>query len=191
MLNYIIMILAFMAPTKKDTIIEKLENKVIEYKLENKKIVLFVDYSISISKKRFFVYDTKKKKVLYSDYVGHAARSGKYRPVRTSNEPGSLKTSLGVYKVGRKYKGSFGESFKLKGLSETNSNAYKRYIIVHTIYRPNSFMFFGEDGEARMIGPEENKRRYLYSHGCFVFYQETYPDIQKYMKKGRVLVAFK
>ena len=191
MLSYFVIFLAFMAPTQSQTIEEKLEKKVKEHNLEEENIVMLVDYNISINEKRFFVYDTKKKKVLYSDFVGHAYKSGKYRPVRTSNTRGSLKTSLGLYQVGRKYKGSYGESFKLKGLSPTNSNAYKRYIVVHTIMRPNSTMEFDEKGKARYIGPEKGKLNYLYSEGCFVFYQESYPDIMTFMKEGRYLVAFR
>lgn len=191
MLSYFITFLAFLASTQTLSIEEKLERKAHEYELHSEKIVLFVDYSLSINQKRFFVYDVKKKKILYSDFVGHAYKSGQYRPIRTSNVRGSLKTSLGVYQVGRKYKGSYGESYKLRGLSSSNSNAFKRYIVVHTIMRPNSTMEFDDKGNVRYIAPEKGKVNYLYSEGCFVFYQESYPDVASYMRKGRYLIAFK
>ena len=191
MLSYFIVLLAFMAPTQPNLIEERLNEKVKEHNLQKEEIVMLVDYSLPIKEKRFFVYNTRKKEVLYSDYVGHAYKSGQDHPVRTSNGRGSLKTSLGLYRIGQKYDGSYGESFRLKGLSMTNSNAYKRYIVVHTIVRPNSTMEFDEKGSVRYVGPEKNKLDYLYSEGCFVFYQESYPEVMIYMKKGRYLLAFR
>ena len=190
MLSCFITFLTFLASTQVISIEEKLERKTAEYEMLSEEIVMFVDYSLSIKQKRFFVYDVKKKKILYSDFVGHAYKSGRYRPIRTSNIRGSLKTSLGVYQVGRKYKGSYGESYKLRGLSSSNSNAFKRYIVVHTIMRPNSTMEFDSKGNVRYVGPDKGKIDYLYSEGCFVFYQESYPDVASFMKKGRYLVAF-
>ena len=191
MLTCLVTLLAFMAPTQTTSIEEKLERKAQEHNLIAEDVIMFVDYSIPITEKRFFVYDTKRKRVLYSDFVGHAYKSGDQRPVKTSNVRGSLKTSLGLYQVDRKYKGSYGESFRLKGLSSTNSNALKRHLVVHTIMRPNRTMEFDEKGNVRYVGPEKGKIEYLYSEGCFVFYQESYPDIKSFMKKGRYFVAFK
>ncbi len=40
-------------------------------------------------------------------------------------------SSLGKYKIGEKYRGQYGKSYKLYGLENTNSNAYKRAIVLH------------------------------------------------------------
>lgn len=137
--------------------------------LRRQRRVMFVDYSLPLHKERFFVFDLKKQQVVYSTFVGHSPYSGRYRPVRTSNVPNTRKTSVGLFKVGREYSGSFGKSKKLHGLSKTNSNAYKRAIIVHSM--PG---FEVED---------------LYSWGCFTFFEFDLDDVFSYMKKGTYLIA--
>ena len=49
-----------------------------------------------------------------------------------SNVPGCGCTSLGKYKVGYSYSGTFGLAYKLHGLEKTNSNAFKRYVVLHS-----------------------------------------------------------
>jgi len=49
-----------------------------------------------------------------------------------SNEPGCGCTSLGKYKIGNPYNGRFGLAFKLYGLDETNNNAFKRFVVLHS-----------------------------------------------------------
>lgn len=151
------------------------EQKIIKFvnqhkkTLKNTKNLIFVDYSMSISKKRFFVFDLKEKKIIYSTYVGHSGYSGEDIPFDTSNTPRTRKTSLGLYRVGRTYYGRFGKSKKLHGLSNTNSNAYKRAIVAHSM-RGNSF----ED---------------LYSWGCFTFFKRDLKVVFHFMKKGTHLIA--
>jgi hypothetical protein len=41
-------------------------------------------------------------------------------------------SSLGKYKVGNSYSGRFGLAFKLHGLDKTNSNAFSRYVVLHS-----------------------------------------------------------
>ncbi len=48
-----------------------------------------------------------------------------------SNVPGCGCSSLEKYKIGEKYRGQYGKSYKLYGLENTNSNAYKRAIVLH------------------------------------------------------------
>lgn len=140
-------------------------------RLRGQKVISFVDYSMPINRKRFFVYDVQKQEIIYSTFVGHSAYSGRLRPNDTSNTPDTRKTSTGLFKVGGQYVGRFGKSKKLHGLSDTNSNAYKRAIIVHSM---PGFEF--ED---------------LYSWGCFTFFEEDLDTVFKYMKKGSYLLVVK
>lgn len=51
-----------------------------------------------------------------------------------SNTPNSYCSSKGKYKIGKKYMGNFGASYKLHGLEKTNSNAYSRFVVLHSYY---------------------------------------------------------
>ena len=50
-----------------------------------------------------------------------------------SNEEDSKCTSLGRYKIGGKYKGSYGSAYKMVGLDSSNKNAYSRSIVLHAM----------------------------------------------------------
>lgn len=153
----------------------KKEKRILEFveihksKLKNQKLFSFVDYSMSINKKRFFVFDLKKKKIIYSTFVGHSGYSGETIPWDTSNVPNTRKTSLGLFKVGAQYHGRFGKSKRLHGLSKTNSNAFRRAIVAHS-----------------MQGDEVED---LYSWGCFTFFKKDLNKAFSYMKKGTYLLA--
>lgn len=100
----------------------------------NAKIAFLVDMQIKSGKYRFFVYDLVKGEIIDQGLVAHG--SGSETNIRGdlkfSNEPNSRSTSLGRYSVGRSYKGMFGKAYKLAGLDETNSNAEKRAIVLHS-----------------------------------------------------------
>ena len=150
---------------------EKIEKTLQKYssKLKNQKLISFVDYSIPIKEKRFFVYDLKNNRVVYSTYVGHSGYSGRDRPLNLSNTPNTRKTSVGLFKIGVQYYGSFGKSKRLHGLSNSNSNAFKRAIVAHSM--PG---WSAQD---------------LYSWGCFTFFERDLDTVFGYMKKGTYLLA--
>ncbi|MBL1281185.1 MAG: murein L,D-transpeptidase catalytic domain family protein [Fluviicola sp.] len=75
--------------------------------------------------------DVKKDTLLHQGLVAHGSGSVVEDSLIFSNIPESYQSSLGNYKIGAKYTGNFGESYKLHGLDETNNNAYKRYIVLH------------------------------------------------------------
>jgi hypothetical protein len=91
-----------------------------------------IDMSIHSGRKRFFVYDLETNKVIMSGLVSHGSCNGIFLDqAKFSNTPGGNCTSQGKYKVGEKYRGQYGVSYKLYGLEGTNSNAYKRAIVLH------------------------------------------------------------
>ena len=92
-----------------------------------------IDMSIHSGRKRFFVYDLERNTVVMSGLVSHGSCNGVFQDqAKFSNVPGENCTSQGKYKVGEKYRGQYGKSYKLYGLESTNSNAYKRAIVLHS-----------------------------------------------------------
>lgn len=137
--------------------------------LKDQKLVSLVDYSKPIGEPRFFVYNIRTKKIIYSTFVGHSGYSGIDKPIYTSNQPNTRKTSLGLFKVGKQYYGRFGKSKRLHGLSNSNSNALKRAIVAHS-----------------MPG---NSPKDLYSWGCFTFFEKDLDAAFKFLKNGTYLIA--
>jgi len=94
----------------------------------------FVDMTIHSGRKRFFVYDLEQNIVVTSGLVSHGnCKEGFLEQAKFSNVPGCGCSSLGRYKIGQKYRGQYGQSYKLYGLESTNSNAYKRAVVLHGI----------------------------------------------------------
>jgi hypothetical protein len=98
----------------------------------NSRICFLIDMSISSGKKRFFVYDIEKNTGIASGLVTHGRCNEPWLKGRKySNAEGSGCSSLGLYKVGVKYNGRFGTAYKLHGLDSTNSNAFRRFVVLH------------------------------------------------------------
>ena len=115
-----------------------LRSRVLEAKTFSKeknfstRYCFLVDMSIPSGKKRFFVYDFLINRIVYSGLVAHGSGGIHYSAEpKFSNNPESDCTSLGKYKVGELYHGQYGRSYKLYGLEKTNSNAYKRAVVLH------------------------------------------------------------
>lgn len=65
----------------------------------------------------------------------HGKNSGDIYAVSFSNRSGSEQTSLGLYRVGAPYRGSFGPSLVLHGLEEgINDKAEARRIVLHSAW---------------------------------------------------------
>jgi hypothetical protein len=89
--------------------------------------------SLPANHKRFFVYDLDKDTIQNSGLVTHGNCNQYWLEGRKyGNEIGCGCTSLGKYKIGNSYYGRFGLAFKLYGLEKTNSNAFKRYVVLHS-----------------------------------------------------------
>ena len=120
---------------EKSTIINVITNKVNNYALQNNmstEYCFLVDMSLPSGKNRFFVYDLSRKSIVYEGLVAHGSCNETFmaRP-RFSNSASSGCSSLGKYKVGEFYTGKYGKSFRLHGLDDCNSNAYKRAVVIH------------------------------------------------------------
>ena len=91
-----------------------------------------LDMKIKSGKKRFFVYNLEKDSVELAGLVTHGGGTTNTSGIQFSNTPNSLCTSSGKYKIGNSYSGKFGLAFKLFGLDKTNSNAYNRFVVLHS-----------------------------------------------------------
>jgi len=117
------------------TIINILTKKINNYAIQNDlstEYCFLVDMSLPSGRNRFFIYDLKKNTIINSGLVSHGSCNETFlaRP-RFSNTSSSGCSSLGKYKVGEFYKGKYGKSFRLYGLDDCNSNAYKRAVVIH------------------------------------------------------------
>ena len=105
----------------------------IQQKGLHAKFSFFIDMSLPSGRPRFFVYDNKADSVLFSGPVTHGRCNQEWLEGRRySNTVGSGCTSLGKYRTGTSYHGRFGLAYKLHGLESSNSNAFKRYVVLHS-----------------------------------------------------------
>ena len=103
--------------------------------IKKRGIISIIDYRKSSNDERFYVIDLVKKKVLYHTLVAHGRHSGELYARHFSNEPGSLKSSLGFFVTGNTYEGEHGYSLYLYGKEKgINDKARARRIIVHGAY---------------------------------------------------------
>ena len=136
-----IFMLTMCSPSRvKRTEISQLDKRANELKVYaqqkgySTKYCLLIDMSMNSGLKRFFIYDFTKNTVAYSGLVAHGSCDQLYlKEVKYSNTPESGCTSFGVFRVGKKYRGHYGKSYKLYGLQNSNSNAFKRAVVIHAL----------------------------------------------------------
>lgn len=92
-----------------------------------------VDLGLPSGKKRFFIYDLQKDSIQNSGLVTHGNCNQYWlENVKFDNTVGGGCSSLGKYKIGYAYQGRFGLAYKMHGLDATNSNAFERYVVLHS-----------------------------------------------------------
>jgi len=102
-------------------------------KIKNDETISIIDFSLPSTQKRLFVIDVKKGTVLFNTYVSHGRNSGTSIATHFSNDPNSLKSSLGFYVTSDTYKGKHGYSLRLEGVEQNiNDNALARGIVMHS-----------------------------------------------------------
>jgi hypothetical protein len=101
----------------------------------NTNFCLLVDMKIHSGKNRFFVWDLEADTIIGKSLCAHGRGQGSTlsKPV-FSNREGSYCTSIGKYKTGARAYSQYGINvhYKLHGLEATNSNAYKRIVVLHS-----------------------------------------------------------
>jgi hypothetical protein len=91
----------------------------------NSENIFLINMAIHSGRARFFVFNTKLGKAVDSGLVAHGET--------THNDGKNLLFSNGVGSnaTSKEYKGKFGTAFKLHGLDSSNSNAFKRFVVLH------------------------------------------------------------
>jgi hypothetical protein len=116
-----------------------LKRKAMEYfnsnsgRIQNKRYIGIVDFSRHSSQDRFWILDVQSG-AEHAMHVAHGAGSDPDADgfaTRFSNVPNSRASSLGFYLSGDLYRGKHGRSMRLHGLSDTNSNALSRAVVMH------------------------------------------------------------
>lgn len=104
----------------------------IKISARKKDIMTLIDFTKPSTEERFYVFDMRHKKMLFSSFVSHGRNSGGNYATSFSNENGSLKSSLGFYVTENTYQGKNGYSLILEGLEKgINDRAKERAIVIH------------------------------------------------------------
>jgi hypothetical protein len=101
--------------------------------IKNQTYVVIVDFKVRDHFNRFYVVNMETGHVIKL-HVSHGVASDPDHDgwaTEFSNRVGSKQSSFGPYLTAETYHGKLGYSLRLDGLSETNSNARKRAIVIH------------------------------------------------------------
>ena len=152
----------------------------IKGKNYNQNLAIFIDFKVPSNKFRFFIFDLKNDRIVEKAIVSHGSGSviGNSTHLKFSNIDGSYQSSLGKYEIGNSYIGTFGKSYRLKGLDKMNSNALKRAIVMHSY---------------PCIKDEESAQLACLSLGCPMISKNFFKIAEKYIdssKKPLILYAF-
>ncbi|NDV77415.1 murein L,D-transpeptidase catalytic domain-containing protein [Dysgonomonas sp. 511] len=137
---------------------------------------ILIDFSIHSGKNRIFVWDFANDTIKYTGLCCHGYGQGSTgaKPV-FSNTEGSYCSSLGKYKLGIRSYSNYGINahYKMHGLEKTNSNAFRRIIVLHS-HTP--------------VPDHEIHPRHLplgWSMGCPVVSNRLMKDIDALLKKEK------
>jgi hypothetical protein len=106
--------------------------KLADAKGYSTRYAFFINMNIPSGKNRFFAIDLTNDSIIAKGLVAHGSCNQWISDTPAfSNEPNTGCSSLGFYKIGYPYQGRFGKAYKLYGLDTTNSNAFRRYVVLH------------------------------------------------------------
>ena len=145
--------------------------------LDNPDVLTVCDFSQPSTQKRMYIIDIHDYKVLMNTYVAHGKNSGLDYANRFSNNPSSLKSSLGFYITRNVYMGKHGMSLRLLGLEKGfNDKAEARAVVVHG---------------ARYIGEQRADDGHMgRSFGCPAVPQQQASKVINYIKDGSCLFIY-
>lgn len=141
-------------------------------------VLTICDLSMSSNKKRMWILDLDKHKVLLNTYVAHGQGSGNEYANQFSNLPNSHQSSMGFYVTASTYVGKHGNSLRLIGMDKGfNCAAMDRAIVLHGAdYVSEDFI--------------KNNKRLGRSWGCPAVSVEVSDKVIGYIKGGTCLFVF-
>lgn len=148
----------------------------------NTSFCILIDMNIHSGKERFFLWDFKQEKIILAGLSSHGCGIQPWGTSNTkdapifSNVPDSHLSSLGKYKVGKRGWSNWGIhiNYKLHGLESSNSNAYKRQIVLHSWEAVS-------ESETYPVGTPEG-------WGCPALSNEKMKELDAYLKKEETAV---
>lgn len=145
---------------------------------KNKEVLTIIDFRLPSSKKRMWIIDMEKLKVIHYTYVSHGRNSGIKFAKKFSNRSGSFQSSLGFYVTAEAYHGKHGLSLRLDGQEKGfNNNARRRAIVLHAAkYACQNIV--------------ENTGRLGRSLGCPAIPLEDHENVIQQIKDGTALFIF-
>lgn len=158
---------------------ERINNRIVNLKSMinidhkyNQKIAFLIDMKVPSGKNRFYVYDLEKNQIIDQGLVAHGSGSetGIKGMLKFSNLPNSNCTALGRYSIGKTYRGIFGKAYRLAGLEESNNNALKRAIVLHSY---------------SAVPLEEQDYYISNSHGCPMVNEQFFKRIEKIIDNSK------
>jgi len=91
-----------------------------------------IDYSRPSTQQRLWVFDLRRQRLLFEEWVAHGRNSGADRTEHFSNREGSFMSSIGAFTAQETYVGGNGYSLRLDGLEPGfNDHARERAIVIH------------------------------------------------------------
>ena len=150
-----------------------------------------IDYSRPSTEPRLWVFDLQKRKLLNRELVAHGRNTGDNYAQHFSNTPGSLQSSIGLFRTLDTYNGNNGYSLRMEGLDAGfNDMALERAIVMHGAPYVNEAFSKTQNRIGRSWGCPAVRmgvaRRIIdeLKGGQFVF--SYYPD-QKWLSSSRYL----
>jgi len=145
--------------------------------LGNAPLLTIIDYTLPSTARRLWVIDLAARRVLFHELVAHGAGSGENFAAAFSNEPGSRRSSLGLFRAEGVYRGEHGTALRLSGLEPGgNDRAMERAIVMHAaVYVSPALAARGRLGR---------------SWGCPALAPTVAGDVIERIKDGTALFAY-
>jgi L,D-transpeptidase catalytic domain len=147
-------------------------------KISRTSYLTICDFSQSSKRKRLYIIDVEKHRLITNTYVAHGKNSGAEFATKFSNTPESLQSSLGFYITQQTYTGEHGLSLRINGVDPGyNDNALARSIVIH--------------GAAYVDGARAKAGIYMgRSYGCPAVPQNESAKIITTIKNGSCLFIY-
>jgi hypothetical protein len=124
-------------------------------------VCFLIDMKAHSGKKRFAIWDLNGDSTIREMIVCHGSAGAKGLPISSadspvfSNIPSSYASSLGKYRVGKRSYSNWGINihYKLHGLESTNSNAFRRIIVLHSFIGVGSSEVYPEGAPSSLGCP--------------------------------------